>query len=81
MRLLFGFSLLVAIMAAAPASAQGTAKQRSACTNDAYRFCERLVPDADAVSQCLRANFGSLSRACKAQIQGAAKGKRRGRRH
>lgn len=81
MRMLFGFSLLVAIMAAAPASAQGTARQRSACTDDAYRFCERFVPDADTVAQCLKSHIGSLSRPCRAQIQGAAKGKKRGRRH
>ncbi|ATQ70339.1 MULTISPECIES: hypothetical protein [Methylosinus] len=81
MRMIFGFSLFIALMAAAPASAQGTSKQRSACTNDAYRFCERFVPDADTVAQCLRANLGSLSRACRAQILGASKGKKRGRRH
>jgi hypothetical protein len=81
MRMIFGFSLLVAIMAAAPAAAQGTSRQRSACTNDAYRFCEHLVPDADAVAQCLKSHLGSLSRPCRAQILGASKAKKRGRRH
>lgn len=85
MRLMFGFSLLLAVlmiagMASAPASAQGTARQRSACTDDAYRLCETVVPDAAAVEQCLKAKIGSVSRACRQQLQSAAK-KKRGRRH
>jgi hypothetical protein len=81
MRVIFGFSLLLAAMAITPASAQGTARQRSACTDDAYRLCESVVPDAAAVEQCLKANFGSLSRPCRKQLQSAAKAKKRGRRH
>lgn len=82
MRLIFGFSLLLACLAAAPASAQGTARQRSACTDDAYKFCEKLMPDAVAVEHCLKANISGLSRACRQQIAGAAKAKKkRGRHH
>lgn len=66
------------LVGADPAHAAGTARQRSACTDDAYRFCERVVPDAAAVAKCLRANFDSLSRACRQQIAGAG-AKKRGR--
>jgi hypothetical protein len=81
MRTLFGFSLLLACLAVAPASAQGTSRQRSACTDDAYRFCERYVPDADAVASCLKQHVGSVSRGCRQQILGASKARTRGRRH
>jgi hypothetical protein len=77
---MFGIALLLAVMAVSPASAQGTARQRSACTDDAYRLCERQVPDAAAVAQCLRSHIGELSRGCRQQILGAQK-KKRGRRH
>jgi hypothetical protein len=83
MRSIFGFSLLLACLAAAPASAQGTARQRSACTDDAYRFCEKLVPDAAAVESCLKSHFSQLSRACRQQLAGAEatkKKRKRGRR-
>lgn len=81
MRVIFGLSLLLGVIAAAPASAaKGTARQRAACTDDAYRLCEKAVPDEAAVAHCLRANIGSVSPACRAQILGAGKAKKRGRR-
>ena len=81
MRLLLGCAFLLVCAASVEAAPHGTARQRSACTDDAYKFCERYVPDAAAVESCLKANFGGLSRACKAQIQGAAAARKRGRRH
>lgn len=85
MRYSFGLSLLFLLFAVGSASAQGTARQRSACTDDAYRFCERQVPDAVAVEHCLKANLASLSRSCRREIAGAgqpakAKKKKRGHR-
>jgi len=81
MRLLLACALLLVGAAAAEAATRGTARQRSACTDDAYKFCERYVPDAAAVESCLKSNIGGLSRACRAQVQGAAAAKKRGRRH
>jgi len=75
MRIIFRLSALLAFFAAAPAMAQGTAEQRAACENDAYRFCEAQVPDAIAVEKCLRANMRSLSPACRAEF-GESSGKR-----
>ncbi len=80
MRNILGLSLLFLFFAVAPASAQGTARQRSACTDDAYKFCETVVPDKVAVERCLRANISKLGRHCRQELAGAAK-KRRGRRH
>ncbi|WP_024878552.1 hypothetical protein [Methylosinus sp. LW3] len=81
MRLLLACTFLLICAASADAAQRGSARQRSACTDDAYKFCERYVPDAAAVESCLKANIGGLSRACKAQMQGAAAAKKRGRRH
>jgi len=88
MRKSLGLSALFAFFAIAPACAQGTAQQREACSNDAFRFCDRYVPDAIAVEHCLRAHMGSLSSACRAEfgVGGAPaakgrKGKKPRRRH
>jgi len=74
-------ALLAFFLAAAPAWAQGTAQQRSACTDDAYRFCNADIPDAIAVEQCLRANVRGLSRACRAEFVKPATTTRRRARH
>lgn len=77
MRICLGLSLLLACLAITPASAQGTARQRTACTDDAYKFCEKLVPNQIAVEQCLRANVKELSRACRNEITGGKATKKR----
>jgi hypothetical protein len=66
----FSLRLLVlpALFAAAPALAQGTAAQREACEDDAYRFCQAQVPDAIAIERCLFANANSVSPACRAEL-------------
>jgi hypothetical protein len=79
MRFVIGLSFLFLAFAATPASAQGTARQRSACTDDAYRFCENFVPNQIAVEQCLRGHIGELSRACRNEFTGGAKPKKRKR--
>lgn len=56
------------VLAAAPAQAQGTAKQRAACERDAHKFCAAEQPDALAVEKCLKANFKSLSASCRRQF-------------
>jgi porphobilinogen deaminase len=68
MRIFFGVSALLAFFAAAPAMAQGTAAQKAACEDDAYRFCQAQIPDAIAIENCLRANAGGLSGGCRAEM-------------
>jgi hypothetical protein len=67
----FGLALLTADLGSAPAAAQGysdrpqmTAEQ--ACQNDAYRFCERFIPDRNTTGACLRRNKRLLSPDCRA---------------
>lgn len=79
MRIYLGLTLLFACFAATPASAQGTAGQRAACTDDAYRFCENVIRDEVAVEKCLRENFRGLSRACRSQFAGGKATKKRRR--
>jgi hypothetical protein len=75
-------SILFGFFAAAPAWAQGTGQQRTACTDDAYRFCEAQIPVAEDVAACLRAHMSALSPACRRELTrpGGRKAKRRGRR-
>jgi hypothetical protein len=71
--------ILLGIFIAAPAWAQGSTRQRKACTDDAYRFCQAQVPVAEDVSACLRAHMDELSPACRRELMGG-KSRRRGRR-
>ncbi|WP_253948121.1 hypothetical protein [Methylocystis sp. MJC1] len=59
---------MLAIFVAAPALADGTAAQRAACEDDAYRFCQAQVPDAIAIEKCLRASAASISPACRTEL-------------
>jgi hypothetical protein len=72
MRIFIRLSALLAMFAAAPALSQGTASQRAACEDDAYRFCQAQVPDAIAIEKCLRANAASIGAACRAELGLAA---------
>ncbi len=68
MRIFIRLSALLALFIAAPAFAQGTAAQRAACEDDAYRFCQAQVPDAIAIEKCLRGNAASISGDCRAEL-------------
>lgn len=68
MRMFIRLSALMALFMAAPAMAQGTAAQKAACEDDAYRFCQAQVPDAIAIEKCLRGYAASISSACRAEL-------------
>lgn len=48
------------------AFAQGTARQRAACTRDAFRFCSRDIPHVRRITACMIRNFDRLSYRCQA---------------
>ena len=62
--------LLLALFAAGSANAQqGTPEQRRACTPDVYRLCAGEIPNARAITTCMRRQKGSLSPACAAVFE------------
>ena len=61
--------LFLAMFASGSASAQGTPEQRRACTPDVYRLCAGEIPNARAITACLRRNKASLSDACRAVFE------------
>ncbi|MCX7900221.1 MAG: hypothetical protein N2444_09105 [Methylocystis sp.] len=68
MRFFLWASAILAILAATPSFAQGTAQQRQACEGDANRLCEEYIPDSIAIEKCLRANAGRVSGPCRAEL-------------
>jgi hypothetical protein len=44
--------------------AQGTEREREACTPDVFRLCGAYIPDADRITACLRSNGPRLSGPC-----------------
>ena len=62
----FLFALLAGGLAHAQ---QGTPEQRRACTPDVYRLCAGEIPNARAITACLRRQRSSLSSACAAVFE------------
>ncbi|MEH2501321.1 hypothetical protein V1290_000132 [Bradyrhizobium sp. AZCC 1578] len=61
---------LLTLMATGSANAQqGTPEQRQACTPDVYRLCAGEIPNARAITACLRRQRASLSPACAAVFE------------
>ena len=58
---------LLTLLASGSVSAQqGTPEQRKACTPDVYRLCAGEIPNARAITACLRRQKASLSPVCAA---------------
>lgn len=65
-----GLGLLAGSIATTPAAAQNYPERQGmsseqACQNDAYRFCERFIPDRATTGACLRRNKRLLSPECR----------------
>ena len=61
---------LLTLMASGTAAAQqGTPEQRRACTPDVYRLCAGEIPNARAITACLRRQKASLRPACAAVFE------------
>ena len=60
----FTLTLAAFLLTEIPALAQGTDRQREACTPDVFRLCGAYIPDADRITACLRASGPRLSRPC-----------------
>lgn len=65
---LLGFLLTLLVSSSAGAQ-QGTPEQRKACTPDVYRLCAGEIPNARAITACLRRQRASLSPACAAVFE------------
>ena len=62
--------LVLTLFAASSASAQqATPEQRRACTPDVYRLCAGEIPNARAITACLRRQKASLSEPCRAVFE------------
>jgi hypothetical protein len=61
-------TLTAFVSMSAPALAQGTAEQRSACMRDAFHFCFRAIPNVSKIENCLAQNVSRLRPACAAEF-------------
>ncbi len=63
---------LAAVAMVSTASAQRyTQEEAQACTPDAVKFCSDTIPDVGRTAACIRANFSSLTPACKEAFMAA----------
>ena len=61
--------MLILIASGSAGAQQGTPEQRRACTPDVYRLCAGEIPNARAITACLRRQKSSLSPACAAVFE------------
>lgn len=59
----------------APALAQGTAEERSACMGDAFKFCSSDIPNVSAIESCLIKNRSQLSKGCQEEFDRPPEGR------
>jgi hypothetical protein len=59
------FLALIALAAGAAPSWAETRAERTACTPDVLRLCASQIPDAAAITACLRVKRASLSGGCR----------------
>ena len=68
-------AVLASGIASTPAAAQNSPERQGmsadqACSNDAYRLCERFIPDRTTTGACLRRNKRALSPECRVFFSG-----------
>jgi len=60
---------LTLFMTASALADLATPEQKRACTPDVYRLCPGEIPNARAITACLRRQKTSLSDACRAVFE------------
>lgn len=63
-----------ATLATLPARAQGTEEQQEACAPDAFKFCQKTIPDIPKTTACMKAHVADLSPRCRAAFDSAMGG-------
>jgi hypothetical protein len=66
-------AMLLTLASPALCFAQGTLEQRLACTPDVLRLCSALIPNADAITNCLREKDAEPSDACRPALEAGIK--------
>jgi hypothetical protein len=62
------FALLAVVAGAVPALAE-TRAERAACTPDVLRLCAAQIPNAGAITACLRERRATLSPGCRTVME------------
>lgn len=74
MQNVIALAFMLSLVAFTGSASAATAEQQQACQDDAFKFCERVIPDEDKVKACLLANMRKLSPACRRMF---SRGRRR----
>jgi len=60
---------MVTATLAGKSQAEGTAEQRWACEQDAFKFCGSEIPNVPRITACMIKNVRKLSPACRVQFK------------
>lgn len=64
---------VVTISTISTAFAEVSSDQREACMPDVFRLCSKHIPNAGAITACLRQEKARLSPACRSVFNGKSK--------
>ena len=64
-----GVASALLVVSLSAAKSQPMPAQRQACEQDAFRLCERAIPDENRVRQCLVANMRRLNPVCRSAFR------------
>lgn len=64
---------VMTITTATSAFAEVSSDQREACMPDVLRLCSKYIPNAGAITTCLRQEKARLSPACRSVFNGKSK--------
>jgi hypothetical protein len=74
MQKVIALAFMLSLVTFTGGASAATAEEQQACQDDAFKFCERVIPDEGKVKACLLANMRKLSPACRKMFQ---RGRRR----
>jgi hypothetical protein len=74
----FVIATLVALGAAATASAASRDEQTHACRSDAFHFCAAEIPNVQKITACMKRHLDELSPACRAMFGDGKNGNNNG---
>src|SRR5215469_13971412 len=60
---------MVTVALAGKSQAEGTAEQRWACEQDAFKFCGSEIPNVPPITACMIKNVRKLSPVCRVQFK------------
>jgi hypothetical protein len=68
MQKMIALAFLLSLASFTGSASAATAEEQAACQDDAFKFCNEVIPDEEKVKACLIHNMRRLTPACRAMF-------------